>query len=207
MSTFGVEKDCYSAWIYFQPLKNLLTLCLLLGILIIRLLYIVFSVFYFVYCRGFCILKKIFLSLTRREERRNGSLGFMVFFWGGVYIHLRPQISVIIWRTSAHQQRVFFKIYITAPHPPQFIYSSYGEIFKSYDCEHRDRDAWKTNLNRTCILSRSPLTLFWDGISLWNSSWSGVCDAPAPTSWVPGLQVYPDSSRSIHPLLLPQRHA
>lgn len=86
MSTFGVEKDCHLVWIYFQPLKNLLTLCLLLGILVIRLLYIVFSMFYFVYCRGFCILKKIFLALITREEKRNGSLVFKFFLGGYIYI-------------------------------------------------------------------------------------------------------------------------
>lgn len=194
MSTFGVEKDCHSAWIYFRPLKNLLTLCLLLGILIIRLLYIVFSIFYFVYCRGFCILKKIFLALTRREEKRNGSLGFIFFFFFGIYTSRTPHLSDYLKNFCSSTECLFKNLYYS-PHPPKFISSSYGEIFKSYDCEHRDRDAWKTNLNRTCILSRSPLTLFWDGISLWNSSWSGVCDAPPPTSWVPGLQVYPDSSR------------
>lgn len=80
--------------------------------------YCIFYIF-FVYCRGFCILKKIFLALSRREEKRNGSLRFIFL----VYIHIGPQISVIIWRTSVHQQRVFFKFILQPPSNPPSLSS------------------------------------------------------------------------------------
>ena len=79
----------------------------------------------------------------------------------GIYTFRTPILSDYLKNfCSSKEGFCFVLIYITVPQFLEFTSSAYGEILKSFECEHRDRDAWKTNLNSTCILSKSPLTLF-----------------------------------------------
>lgn len=85
----------------------------------------------------------------------------------GIYTSRTPVLRDYIKNFCSSKEGFFFVlIYITVPQFLEFISSAYGEILKRSEYEHRDRDAWKTKLNHTCILSKSPLTLFLYGISL-----------------------------------------